>query len=91
MNDESEHLILYHFPYCPFCIEVRRVINKLNLKIGLRDIHSDDEHKKELVLGGGQAIVPCLKILDKEGNARWLYESIDIIQYLVARFGQKGK
>ena len=91
VDDETPHLALYHFPSCPFCVKVRWVINKLNLRIELRDIHRNREHERELILKGGHLMVPCLRIEDGKGAIRWLYESTDIIRYFVERFGQRKK
>ena len=43
----------------------------------------------ELLSEGGQSTVPCLRIADDKGKARWMYESSDINHYLIERFGEK--
>ena len=42
--------------------------------------------RQALVQGGGQAKEPCLKITDRAGKSRWLYDSDKIIAYLRERF-----
>ncbi len=75
-------LTLYHTRFCPFCIMVVRVINDLKLDIELRDTASNPAFHSELVAGGGKQQVPCLKIQSTSGDAQWMYESRDIIEYL---------
>ena len=90
VDGETKRLSLYHYFTCPFCLSVRRVIKKLNLKIDLRDVRRDPKYRKELMLGGGMLMVPCLRIEDREGKVRWLYESTDINRYLIERFSPKA-
>ena len=40
---------------------------------------------RELLMGGGRATVPCLRIEDDAGAVRWLYESNDIVEYLAGQ------
>lgn len=91
VDKETRHLSLYHFPTCPYCLRVRRVIRKLKLEIELRDINRVRGYRTELMTGGGYSMVPCLRIEDSEGNVRWLYESSDINRFLIDRFGRKGE
>lgn len=83
----TSHLVLYHFPSCPYCKRVRSSITRLNLNITLRDIHQSAEARQELIDGGGRKTVPCLRI-DDGGAYQWLYESADIISYLERRFSR---
>ncbi len=78
----EEKLILYHFPYCPFCVMVRRSIEQLGLLIEERDIRRNRAYAEELYKGGGRTTVPCLHITWPDGTAHWLYESRDIIAWL---------
>lgn len=80
------NLALYQFQTCPFCIKVRREINRLSLPIELRDAQKNVQNRAELLQGGGQVKVPCLQIRDEKGNVQWLYESTEINQYLHQRF-----
>jgi glutaredoxin len=75
--------VLYQFEACPFCIKVRRELKRLNLQLDLLDA-TRPEIAEELIRGGGERQVPCLRI--PEGTKfRWLYESDDIIAYLRSR------
>lgn len=79
-------LALYQFRTCPFCIKVRQEMRRLSLNIELRDARNDAGHAAELLAGGGKPQVPCLRIVEADGETRWLYESGDIIVYLRGRF-----
>ena len=87
VDRQCRHLLLYQFKTCPFCIKVRREICRLSLNIELRDAQKNQKNREDLLQGGGQIQVPCLKITDAQGNSRWMYESSAIIQYLYQRFG----
>lgn len=78
----TANMALYQFRTCPFCIKVRRSIKRQSLNIKMMDAQHNQQHREELLKGGGKIKVPCLKIVDETGNTRWLYESNDIIQYL---------
>jgi len=84
INEEVKSIKLYQFYACPFCIKTRRVIKRLNLPIETRNAQSG-QYRAELLAGGGEVKVPCLKIESDEG-VQWMYESADIIQYLEKRF-----
>jgi glutaredoxin len=84
INEEVKSIKLYQFYACPFCIKTRRVIKRLNLPIETRNAQSG-QYRAELLTGGGEVKVPCLKIESEEG-VQWMYESADIIQYLEKRF-----
>jgi len=84
INEEVKSIKLYQFYACPFCIKTRRVIKRLNLPIETRNAQSG-QYRAELLAGGGEVKVPCLKIESDEG-VQWMYESGDIIQYLEKRF-----
>ena len=86
VDQKSRNLVLYQFKTCPFCIKVRREINRLTLPIELRDAQKNMQHRAELLQGGGAIKVPCLQIRDEHGNVQWMYESSDINQYLKTRF-----
>ena len=86
VDQQSRNLVLYQFKTCPFCIKVRREINRLSLPIELRDAQKNMQHRAELLEGGGTIKVPCMQIRDEHGNVQWMYESSDINQYLKTRF-----
>lgn len=78
----TRNLTLYQFRTCPFCIKVRRTIARLSLKIETRDAQHEASSRQELEQQGGRIKVPCLKITDVTGQAKWLYESDAINRYL---------
>jgi len=84
---ETDALALYHFPMCPFCMMVRRTVDKLGIAVELRDIHADTEHRKALIAARGRATVPVLRIASPGGEERWMPESRDIIRYLKTTYG----
>ena len=86
IDEQCTKLALYQFKTCPFCIKVRREVAGLALNITLRDTQHDAQHRTDLLQGGGQIKVPCLKITDEAGQSQWLYESGAIIHYLRQRF-----
>ena len=75
-------LALYHYLACPFCAIVRRAIDRLGLDVEFRDIHERSPRLRELVDATGRRTVPCLRIETPDGDARWMHESRDIIDYL---------
>jgi glutathione S-transferase len=76
-----EHYTLYQFDSCPFCARVRRFLAEAGLEIPLKDTLRDPVARQELIAGGGDSMVPCLRI-ERDGEVRWMYESLDIIAYL---------
>ena len=82
LDKTTQNLALYQFKTCPFCIKVRREIKRQSLNIELRDAQHDLEHRQQLLDGGGQIKVPCLKVKKDDGNQVWLYESSEVIRYL---------
>lgn len=48
----------------------------------MRDILLDREAYDDLIRGGGRGTVPCLRIERDTGDVEWLYESVDIVEYL---------
>ena len=83
---ELAQLALYEFKACPFCIKVRRTLQRLNLPIELKDAKNNPEDRKALEVGGGRIKVPCLRIKSANESEQWMYESNDIIAYLEKRF-----
>jgi len=76
---------LYQYDRCPFCYRVRQFLERAGIEIEMRDTLHDPQALRELVQGGGSAMVPCLRI-DSADGTRWLYESLDIIEFLKQRF-----
>ncbi len=86
IDADTRKLVLYQFKMCPFSVIVRRAIKRLSLRIETRDALREESSREQLLKGGGQIKVPCLRITDDQGNNTWMYESSDIIQYLQQRF-----
>ena len=86
VEQQTRQLVLYQFKTCPFCIKVRREINRFSLPIELRDAQHHQGNRAELLQDGGQVKVPCLQIKDEHGKVQWMYESAEIIRYLERRF-----
>ncbi|VAW60790.1 Glutaredoxin [hydrothermal vent metagenome] len=77
---------IYQFYACPFCIKTRRALKRLDLSIEMRDAQTNPA-RAELLAGGGEIKVPCLRI-DNDDGVTWMYESSDIIAYLEQQFGE---
>ena len=75
-------LVLYYFPSCPFCVVVLDCLDRLGLKIPMRDILTEEGARDDLMDIGGKTQVPCLVI-----DGKPLYESRDIIDWLEANAG----
>lgn len=86
VDESTRKLSLYQFRTCPFCIKVRRSMKQLTLNIELRDAQKNQQHRQELIDGGGEAKVPCLRIVHDDDRIEWMYESDDIISYLQKSF-----
>jgi len=87
INAAAKDLTVDQYKACPFCVKVRRSMKRAALPIETKDAKRCETRKEELVAGGGQLKVPCLKI-EENGEEKWMYESKEIISYLNNRFGQ---
>jgi glutaredoxin 2 len=79
---DIKSMALYHYDGCPYCAMTRRAIKELGADIEHRNIQLDNQHKQDLIQGGGKKQVPCLRIELANGGTQWMYESGDIIQFL---------
>ena len=86
IDEQTATLTLYQYEACPFCVKVRRAMKRQGLNIKLRDVKRNEGARKELLEGGGDLKVPCLRIGEGERGFQWMYESKDIIGYLEGRF-----
>lgn len=86
VDRDCRNIVLYQYRTCPFCMKVRREMDRLSLNIETVDAQQPGTNRDDLARLGGQAKVPCLKITDQAGNSQWLYESGKIIDYLRGRF-----
>lgn len=82
MSQTAPSLFLYYKEYCPFCKIAVKAISRLDLNVQLRETSEVPEYHDELVREGGKRQVPCLKIIKSDSEAQWMYESMDIIEYL---------
>ncbi|PLW70714.1 glutaredoxin family protein [Pseudohalioglobus lutimaris] len=86
IDRQTESLRLYQYEACPFCVKVRRAMKRMSLNIETRDIKRVPAAREELLAGGGNLKVPCLRVEREDGQVNWMYESGDIINYLSGRF-----
>ena len=86
VDKATAKLALYHYASCAFSLRVRSAIAALSLDIELCDVLRDRKNLEELVAGGRRSTVPCLRIAADNGKFKWMYESTDIVKYLVERF-----
>jgi len=82
LDEITKNYIIYQFKTCPFCIKVRREIARQSLNIELRDAQHNADYREQLLQGGGEIKVPCLRVEDQQGHTTWLYESDAIIHRL---------
>ena len=82
IDHQATSLKLYQYQACPFCVKVRRAMKRQSLTIQTRDVKRSDNAREELLAGGGDLKVPCLRVEDARGQVEWIYESSDIIRYL---------
>ena len=61
-------------------------MKRLNLPIRQIDPRKHPQSMLQLEQQGGKVQVPCLQIVDSDGNSTWMYESADINQYLDQQF-----
>ena len=86
VDNQTNALTLYQYKACPFCVKVRRAMKRQSLDIETRDVKRCETAKEQLLAGGGNLKVPCLRIEDEQGDVSWMYESSHIISYLENRF-----
>ena len=82
MSESGERYRLYQYTACPFCHRVRAFLEQAGIEVPMKDTLFDPAARRELVEGGGSSMVPCLRIEREDGSVTWLYESLDIIDYL---------
>ncbi|KAJ1616241.1 hypothetical protein T492DRAFT_1107978 [Pavlovales sp. CCMP2436] len=78
-------LTLYEFEGCPFCRRVREVVTYLDLACDIVPCGRGSRHRSEVVSRGGKSQFPYL--VDTASGGMELYESADIINYLLERYG----
>jgi glutaredoxin len=90
VDQQCESLALYQYKTCPFCIKVRQEMRRLSLNVTQHNAQPEGPHRANLLQGGGQTKVPCLKITDEAGQSQWMYESSAINAYLNSRFSRQS-
>jgi len=85
----ASRLTLYGHTTCIFCRDVNNVIDQLDINIKVKNTFKYPEYKQDLLIGGGDTSVPCLRITFQFGNDHWLYDSTAIIDFLIKSFPRK--
>ena len=88
VNKATSNMSLYQFQACPFCLKSRRTFKRLGLNIETRNAIKNP-YRADLLSGGGEIKVPCLRI-DMKNETIWMYESSEIAAYLEQRFGESS-
>lgn len=87
LDRESRRIQLYFCKTCPSSIRIKRRCQFLGLRVVEKDVMRVNSYRKELIHGGGQVRIPCLRIEGQKGKeTRWLYDSDKILAYLDKRF-----
>jgi len=81
---------LYQYEACPFCVKVRRFMQREAIVLPLKDAKREP-FRGELLRGGGKLQVPCLKIEKDDGTTQWMYESNEITAFLEGTIAQAGR
>lgn len=81
--------VLYSMDVSPYCRKVIRALDRAKFGVEIRDVLESDEAFQELMRGGKMDQVPCLRIRAREKSTesedRWMYESKDIIKFLLQK------
>lgn len=87
LDRESRKMQLYFCKLCPKSIKVKRRCEELGLRVVVKDVLRINAYKNELLKGGGELKVPCLRIEGQNGDdSNWMYNGEDILEYLDRRF-----
>ncbi len=87
IDRESRRMQLYFCRRCPSSVQVQRSCERLGLHMVEKDVGRVNSYRNELVNGGGQPRVPCLR-LDLDNKTTWLYGQREIVSYLEGRYCQ---
>jgi len=88
LDRESRRMHLYFCRSCPSSIAVKRFCERLGLRVVEKDVDRVNAYRNELLNGGGEPRVPCLRIDGNECND-WLYNPDTILKYLQQRFSSQ--
>jgi len=87
LDRESRRIQLYFCKTCPASIKIKRRCQKLGLRVVEKDVGRVNAYRNELIHGGGEVRVPCLRVEGRQDqDTRWLYSSVKIMKYLERRF-----
>ncbi|KZZ43482.1 hypothetical protein A3759_27380 [Thalassolituus sp. HI0120] len=75
---------LYYYDACPFCQRVLMALPKAKVNVEKRNILQNPTFRQQQQQATGRTTVPCLLITDEAGKENWMFESRDIIQYLLS-------
>ncbi|MDP8952316.1 MAG: glutaredoxin family protein [Actinomycetota bacterium] len=79
LRTQNAEIRLYTGNYCPYCLRVKRELERLNLPYEAVD--ADADHREEVMQLSGQRLIPILTIGDEV-----LTDSSHIIRELRRRF-----
>ena len=77
---QNATITLYTGGYCPYCLRVKRELERLNLDY--ETVDADADYREEVMRLSGQRLIPILTIGDEV-----LVDSSHIIRELRKRFG----
>lgn len=80
---------LYQKVGCPYCVNVRTVLDGLELDYICRNMPTGSPKRELLRRMGGKEQVPFLVDTTNRENPVMMYESADIIEYLRQTYGNK--
>ena len=87
LDRESRRIQLYFCKTCSNSIRIKRHCQQLGLRVVEKDVRRVNAYRNELIHGGGEVRVPCLRIEGSKGKeTRWVYEGDKILEYLDRRF-----
>ena len=78
-------ITLYDLPGCPFCMRVKRTLEKLDLEYDVIEVPAAHEQRSAVREVSGQTGVPV--IVDDEHGVDGMAESSDIVTYLEDTYG----
>lgn len=79
VRNGSEKITLYSGSYCPYCIRVKRELERLELDY--EEVNADEDGRETVIRLSGQRAIPILTIGDEV-----LVDSGNIIRELRARY-----
>lgn len=85
LERESRRMHLYIAHSCKESIGVQRCCNRLGLRVVKKDVQRVNAYRNELLNGGGEPRVPCLRVENEKGT-HWVYSSKAILEFLDKNF-----